>query len=56
LIGGRHFILPYIISKNGFYIPLTTLTDSGANGFVFINMACIINITKFLNLKVQSLI
>ena len=53
---GKHFILPCIVSKNGYYIPLITLADSGVNGFAFINTACAIDIAKFLNLKTEPLV
>jgi len=55
-MGGRHFILPYIVLKNRCCIPLTALADSRANSFTFINIAYAINIVKFLNLKAQPLI
>jgi hypothetical protein len=37
LLGGRHFIFPYIISFNRFAISIYSLVNTGANGFVFIN-------------------
>jgi hypothetical protein len=51
LIGGRHFIILYIVLKNKYIVPLTTLINSRANGFAFINTAYAIDITKFFNLK-----
>jgi hypothetical protein len=51
LIRGKHFIILYIVSKNKYRVPLTTLINSRANGFAFINIAYAINITKFFNLK-----
>jgi hypothetical protein len=55
-MGGRHFIILYIVLKNRYRVPLTTLINSRANGFAFINTAYTINITKFFNLKIQPLI
>jgi hypothetical protein len=56
LMGGKHFIIPYIVSKNRYRVLLTALINSRANGFAFISIACAINITKFFNLKTQPLI
>jgi hypothetical protein len=50
-MGGRHFKLLYIVFKNRYKVTLTTLIDSRANSFVFINTFYAIDITKFLNLK-----
>jgi hypothetical protein len=50
-MGGRYFILLYIVSKNRYKVTFIALTDSGANSFVFINTSYAINIIKFLNLK-----
>jgi hypothetical protein len=51
LLRNKYFILLYIVSKNGYKVIFITLVDSRANGFAFINISYIINITKFLNLK-----
>jgi hypothetical protein len=45
----------YIITHNKYTVKLNVLTNSKANGFVFINTFYIINITKFLNVKAQCL-
>jgi hypothetical protein len=44
-----------IIAHNKYIVKLNALADSGANGFVFINIFCAINIAKFLNIKAQRL-
>jgi hypothetical protein len=54
-MGGRHFTILYIVSKNRYRVLLTALVNSRANGFTFINIAYAINITKFFNLKIQPL-
>ena len=50
-MGGRHFTIPYTISRNRYGIDLHALTNTKANGFAFINIACAINTAKFLNIK-----
>jgi hypothetical protein len=39
------------IAHNRYAVKLNVLADSGANGFVFIDTLCAINIAKFLNVK-----
>jgi len=51
LMGGRHFTIPYTISRNRYGIDLHALTNTRANGFAFINTACAINTAKFLNIE-----
>jgi hypothetical protein len=55
-MGGRYFIVLYILSKNRYGITLSALIDFGANGFVFIDTAYTNNISTFLNLKPEPLI
>jgi hypothetical protein len=55
-MGGRHFIVLYILLKNGYRITLFTLINFRVNGFTFINTAYINNISIFLNLKPKPLI
>jgi predicted aspartyl protease len=43
------------IAHNRYTVKLNALADSGANGFVFINTLCAIDIAKFLNVKAQRL-
>ena len=47
--------IPCTLSHNGYSVKTKALANSRANGFVFINTLCTINITKFLNLKAQRL-
>jgi len=41
----------YIVSQNRYGVNITTLINTRANGFAFINTTYITNITKFLNIK-----
>ena len=56
LIRGKHFIVLYTLLKNKYKITLSTLINSRANSFVFINTVYVNNISTFLNLKPQPLI
>jgi hypothetical protein len=47
--------VPCIIAHNKYAVKLNVLADFGANGFVFIDTLCTIDITKFLNVKAQCL-
>jgi hypothetical protein len=55
-MGGRHFTILCIVSKNKYRVLLTAFINSRANSFAFINIAYTINITKFFNLKTQPLV
>ena len=44
-------MVPYTVSQNGYGVDTTALINIKVNGFTFINTACIINTTKFLNIK-----
>jgi hypothetical protein len=54
-MGRKHFTILCTILRNRYRIDLHTLTDTGANGFAFIDTACAINIAKFLNIKATQL-
>jgi len=54
-MGGPHLTIPCTLSSNGYSINLNALADSGANGFVFINTSCAIEMATLLNLKVKRL-
>ena len=41
--------------RNRYRIKLYTLTNIKANGFVFINTTCVIDVAKFLNIKATRL-
>jgi hypothetical protein len=47
--------VPCTIAHNKYIVKLNTFTNSEANGFVFINTFCVINVAKFLNVKAQRL-
>ncbi len=55
-MGGNHFTVLYIISKNRYRVTLTALANSKANRFAFINTQLAINIAKFLNIKAKLLV
>jgi len=48
-------MVPYIVSQNGYRVNITTLINTRANGFAFINTAYINNIAKFLNIEATRL-
>ena len=54
-MGGRHFTVPCTISRNGYGIKTSALTDTGANGFAFMNVSFATKVAKFLNVKVTRL-
>jgi transposase InsO family protein len=55
LVGGPHLTIPCTLSKNGYSIQLHALADSGANGFIFLDTLCAIDMAKFLGIKAQRL-
>jgi hypothetical protein len=55
LVGGPYLTVPCTIVHNEYVVKLNVLADSGANGFVFIDTLCAIDIAKFLNVKAQRL-
>ena len=50
-MGGKHFIVLYIVSRNGYRVNITAHINTRVNGFTFINTAYINNVTKFLNIE-----
>jgi transposase InsO family protein len=54
-MGGKHFTIPCTLSKNGYGIKIDALSDTGANGFCFLDSSCAYDIARFLNLKIQRL-
>ena len=54
-MGGKYFIVLYIVSQNGYKVNITAFINIKINGFAFINIACINNITKFLNINITWL-
>ena len=55
LLEEKSFILSCQIAKNEFDISLKTLADSETNDFIFINIFCVIDAAKFLNITVTCL-
>ncbi|HEY5745926.1 MAG TPA: retropepsin-like aspartic protease, partial [Chryseolinea sp.] len=55
LMGGKHFTISCTISRNGYGINTSALTDTGANGFAFMNTSFAIEAGKFLNVKATRL-
>jgi hypothetical protein len=41
----------YIVSRNIYRVNTTTLINTGANSFAFIDTTYITNVTRFLNIK-----
>jgi hypothetical protein len=54
-MGGPYLTIPCSLSCNGYLVNVSSLTDSGANGFAFINTLLAIDIATFFNLKFQRL-
>ena len=55
LMGGTHLTISYTLSNNGYGVVTRALIDSRANGFVFINTQCAVDIARFLHLKTHRL-
>ena len=55
LLEEKSFILSCQIIKNEFDISLKVLADSETNDFIFINIFCVIDVIKFLNITVTCL-
>ena len=52
LIGGQYLTIACILSTNRTSIALCILIDSGANGFIFINILFAINLAKAFNITI----
>jgi hypothetical protein len=50
-MGGKHFTVLYIVSRNAYRVNITALIDTGANSFAFIDTAYITDVARFLNVK-----
>ncbi|OJD21031.1 hypothetical protein ACJ73_07629 [Blastomyces percursus] len=55
LIGGKPFIVSNKIAFNGCAIPIKSLVDSGANGYIFIDTRLACDSAKTLGLKLKRL-
>jgi hypothetical protein len=54
-MGGLYLTIPYSLSYNRYLVNVSSLTNSGVNGFIFINTLLAIDIATFFNLKFQRL-
>lgn len=54
-MGGPHLTVPCTLSKNGQAVKTKALTDTGANGFGFIDTLFAVDLAKFLGTKAQKL-
>ena len=54
-MGGKHLTISCTLASNGYGVISQALIDSGANGFLFIDTQCAIDIAKFLKLKAKRL-
>ena len=54
-MGGKYFIVPYIVSWNGYGVNTTAIINTGVNGFTFINTTYANNVAKFLNIEATRL-
>ena len=55
LIGGDHLTTTCTIAKNRYSVVSQALIDSRANGFVFIDTLCAVDVAKYLGIKAQRL-
>jgi predicted aspartyl protease len=55
LLGGNAFTLPYIISNYGLGIKTSSLINTGANGYTFIDSKFVRIIERFLDVKPTQL-
>ena len=53
LLGKKSFTILYILSYNKCKVNITTLANSKANTFAFLNAKCAKKISKFLNIFVK---
>src|SRR6201991_2160315 len=50
-MGGKHFTIPYTLSRNRYGVRSSALVDTGVNGFAFINRSFATELSKFLNIQ-----
>ena len=55
LVGGESFTMPCTISKNGLGIKTRTLVDTGANGYIFIDLELAQKASRFLDVPIRTL-
>ena len=49
LMGGKSFVIPCTLSRNGYRVKTTALADTRANAFALINAKCAKKLSEFLN-------
>jgi predicted aspartyl protease len=54
-MGGTHLTVSCTLSNNGYGVVTRALIDSGANGFVFVDTRCAVDVARFLGLKTRRL-
>ena len=54
-MGGKHLTVTCNVSRNGYSVSSSALVDSGANGFLFIDTLCALDIARFLGVKALRL-
>jgi hypothetical protein len=50
-MGGKHFTVLCIVSRNVYRVNITALINTRVNGFAFIDTAYTTNVARFLNIK-----
>ena len=55
LLGGKSFTVPSQVAFNGYSIPMKSLADSGANGYLFIDTQRAIEAAQFFGIPVLPL-
>jgi hypothetical protein len=55
LLGGPQFLTPCTLSINGFGVSIQALTDTGANGYLFLNRSLGVKLSKSLGIPLQKL-
>ena len=55
LLGGKSFIVPCTLFRNGYRVTTTTLANSRVNAFTLLNTKCVNKITEFLNTPMETL-
>jgi hypothetical protein len=54
-MGGKSFTVPCNLSRNGYGVKTSALTDSGANALALLDTKCAEKMSKFLNTPFETL-
>ena len=54
-MGGKQFVVSYTLNMNGCGVSLHSLADTGANGYLFLNTALAVRLSKALDVKIERL-